>query len=433
MLSFAYQNHPHSFYANSRTEPLYCPSFSGTERAHVCVIGGGFTGISTALNLAKAGKKVILLEGAHIGFGASGRNGGQVISGYACELEVFERQLGVQAAQTFWDLSLEAVNIVDANVADYHIACDWTRGYATVSVKAAQQQALIAHVQKMRQQYGYAGHQVWDKHQLQQHLNSSRYQGGIYDQTSGHLHPLNYCLGLARAALGHGARLYENSPVTDIQPQGDHVIVRTPHGQIIAQDLVIASNAFVSQLNTPMTRALEAKILPVGTYMIATEPLGERAKRLISNNMAVCDSQFVLDYYRLSADSRLLFGGKVSYSGRTPRHLANSMRADMLRVFPQLKNVAIDYAWGGHVDVTMNRAPHWGRLQPNVYFAQGFSGHGVALTGLAGKVIAEAILGDDARLRQFEAIKHRDFPGGRWLRMPTQVAAMGYYRLRDWL
>jgi len=240
-------------------------------------------------------------------------------------------------------------------------------------------------------------------------------------------------LGLARAAIDQGAALYENSPVTDVHTQGDHVIVYTPHGQVVAQDVVFACNAFVSQLKTPLTQALSQKILPVGTYIIATEPLGDRAERLIDNNMAVCDCQFVLDYYRLSADTRLLFGGKVSYSGRSPRHLAQSMRADMLRVFPQLKNVAIDYAWGGHVDVTMNRAPHWGRLQPNLYFAQGFSGHGVALTGLAGKVIAEAILGDDTRLRLFEAIKHRYFPGGRWLRMPTQVAAMSYYRVRDWL
>ncbi|MBP6115834.1 MAG: FAD-binding oxidoreductase [Neisseriaceae bacterium] len=433
MLSFAYQNHPASFYANSRSEALYCASFRGHEHADVCVIGGGFTGISTALNLARAGKKVILLEGAHIGFGASGRNGGQVISGYACELDEFERQLGTSAAQTFWDWSLEAVDIVDAHVRDYAIDCDWTRGYATVSVKPKQQQALQAYVTKMQQQYGYDGHQVWDKHQLQQHLNSGRYYGGIYDQTSGHLHPLNYCLGLARAAISHGACLYENSPVTDVYAQGDGAIVRTPHGQVNATDVVFASNAFVSQLKSPQAQALSKKILPVGTYMIATEPLGDRAARLIDNHMAVCDSQFVLDYYRLSADTRLLFGGKVSYSGRPPRQLAQSMRADMLRVFPQLRNVAIDYAWGGHVDVTMNRAPHWGRLAPNVYFAQGFSGHGVALTGLAGKVIAEAILGDDSRLRHFEAIKHRDFPGGRWLRMPTQVAAMGYYRLRDWL
>lgn len=433
MLSFAYQNHPDSFYANSRTEAHFYPSFSGHQHADVCVIGGGFTGISTALNLTKAGKNVILLEGAHIGFGASGRNGGQVISGYACELDEFERQLGASAAQDFWDMSLEAVDIVDAHVRDYAIDCDWTRGYATVAVKPQQQQALQAHVAKMRQQYGYDGYQIWDKHQLQQHLNSGRYQGGIYDTTSGHLHPLNYCLGLARAASSHGALLFENSPVIDVYAQDDGAIVRTPHGQVNATDVVFASNAFVSQLKTPQAQALSKKILPVGTYMIATEPLGDRAARLIDNHMAVCDSQFVLDYYRLSADTRLLFGGKVSYSGLPPRQLAQSMRADMLRVFPQLRSVAIDYAWGGHVDITMNRAPHWGRLAPNVYFAQGFSGHGVALTGLAGKVIAEAILGDDTRLKRFEAIKHRDFPGGRWLRMPTQVAAMSYYRLRDWL
>ncbi len=433
MLSFAYQGHVPSFYANSQTEPLHCPTFSGHHQADVCVIGGGFTGVSTALQLAQAGKKVILLEGACIGFGASGRNGGQVISGYACALSLFEQQLGPEAAQRFWAMSLEAVALVDAHVRDYAIDCDWTRGYATVAVKSAQQQDLIAHAHAMKQRYGYDGYQVWDKRQLHHHLNSNRYHGGLYDETSGHLHPLNYCLGLARAAQSHGAMMFENSPVIDVQTQGDTVSVRTPHGQIIATDVVLASNAFVSQLKSPLAQTLGQKILPVGTYMIATEPLGGRAERLIDNQMAVCDSQFVLDYYRLSTDTRLLFGGKVSYSGLPPRRLAHSMRADMLRVFPQLHNVAIDYAWGGHVDATMNRAPHWGRLRPNVYFAQGFSGHGVALTGLAGKVIAEAIMGDDERLRLFEAIQHRNFPGGRWLRMPTQVAAMSYYRLRDWL
>lgn len=435
MLSFAKEKHADSYYAHTRNQSLSYPELKDDIEADVCIIGGGLTGISAALNLAEQGKSVVVLEGALIGFGASGRNGGQVISGFACDIDVICDQLGEEAAKVFWDMSLEAVDIINHRVDQHKIDCDWTRGYVTVAVKERQMDELLQWQESLKKRFGYDAYTAWDKKQLQSHLNSERYQGGLYETFSGHLHPLNYCLGLAKAAQDAGTLIFENTPVEDVdlQENGSY-IVRAGLSKIRAKTVILAANAFISKLPSHLSKELSRKIMPVGTYMIATEPLGEeRAKSLIDNNMAVCDSNFVLDYYRLSKDHRLLFGGKVSYSGKTPHNLSEAMRRDMLRVFPQLSDAKVDYAWGGFCDVTMNRAPHFGRLQPNLYFAQGFSGHGVAATGLAGKVISDAICGDDSRLRLFEQIKHHDFPGGPLLRTSALILAMSYFRLHDYL
>ncbi len=429
----AFAEHIDSYYAASRRYRDTYPKLSGSLKVDTCVVGGGLAGIGTALPLAQQGRSVAVLEAARIGFGASGRNGGQVIAGYSCDIQTIADQVGEKAAQAFWQISTEAVSLVHQQVAQFGIECDWHRGYATVAVKPRQMDDLLAYQQTMKSRYGYDVYTVWDKAQLQQQLASERYQGGLYDTDSGHIQPLDYCAGLARAAQAAGAQLFEHSPLTDIVQDGDGWRIRTPEGEVWAKEVVLAANVFSGSLNAAPFRTLAPRIMPVGTYVIATEPLGERADALIRNNMAVCDSNFVLDYYRLSADKRLLFGGKVSYSGQAPHDVGGAMRQDMLRVFPQLADVKIDYAWGGLVDISMSRAPDFGRLHPNLYYLQGFSGHGVALTGIGGKVVAEAILGDDSRLRLFEQLSHRRFPGGTYLRTPALVLAMAYYRLKDYL
>lgn len=429
MLSFAKQSHAPSYYAATAVPWQRCPELLGEVSCDVCVVGGGLSGISAALNLAERGYSVVLLEGAEVGFGASGRNGGQVIAGYACDIDNIRKVVGDELARAFWDMSVEAVDIIDERVRRHQIDCDWVRGYASVAVRPSQLAELDDWQQEMEDFYGYRRLTRWSRDELQERLASQRYQGGVYDAGSGHLHPLNYTLGLARAALAAGVRIYEHTPVTGLEP-GRRPRVLGERGQVSCDSVVLACNAYIGKL----VPQLERRIMPAGTYVIATEPLGqERAQALIANNMAVCDTNFVLDYYRLSSDHRLLFGGKVSYSGREPRNLAESMRQDMLRVFPQLADARIDYAWGGFCDITMSRAPDFGRLHPNVYYLQGFSGHGVNITGLAGRLVAEAIAGSSERFGLFGRLRHRDFPGGPLLRTPALVLGMAYYRLRDYL
>lgn len=425
----------HSYYQASQHQHTQYPSLQGLLEVETCIIGGGLSGIGTALPLAQQNRSVALIEAAQIGYGASGRNGGQVIYGYAAEISKIASMIGQQNAQTLWKWSCEAVNLVEQQIREYNIDCDWQRGYAHVAIRPHHMHALTAWVKEAATNYQFHDYQIWNQTQLQQQLASERYCGAIFDQLAGHLHPLNYTHGLAKAAASAGALLFEHSPMLNLEPWQHGYRITTPNGSIVSKNVVLAVNAFNRSLHHPLTQTLESKILPVGTYMIATEPLGEQATQLIRNNMAVCDTRFVLDYFRLSADNRLLFGGKVNYSGREPaqKQLTRSMRSDMLKVFPQLNDVRIEYAWGGQVDISMNRAPHFGRLNPQLYFLQGFSGHGMAATGLGGQIIAEAISGDDSRLRLFETIPHRNFPGGKLLRLPSQWLGVAYYRLKDLL
>jgi gamma-glutamylputrescine oxidase len=427
MLDCAQQPHVNSYYVATAADwPLH-PALQSDASFDVCVVGGGLAGLSTALNLAEKGFKVALLEASRIGFGASGRNGGQVISGFSCDMDTIRTQVGDDYARAFWQMSVEAVDLIDQRVARHAIDCDWTRGYCSVAIKPRHLRALEAWQREAEQRYGYGHYQAWNRTQLQSQVGSERYLGGLFDPLAGHLHPLNYTLGLARAAEAAGVAIFENTPVSAIVRSARPQVV-TAGGRIDCQNLVLACNAYIGTL----VPELATRIMPVGTYVIATEPLGvARAESLIANNMAVCDTNFVLDYYRRSADHRLLFGGKVSYSGREPRHLAQAMRHDMLRVYPQLADVAVEYAWGGFVDITMNRAPDFGRLDRGIYYLQGFSGHGVNITGIAGQLLAEAIALENTRFEIFSRLRHRPFPGGAWLRTPALVLGMLYYRLMD--
>jgi gamma-glutamylputrescine oxidase len=300
-----------------------------------------------------------------------------------------------------------------------------------VAIKARHDQELRAEVRELHDAFGYRSVRYMPRDEVRAVIPSERYVSGMYDANGGHLHPLNYTLGLAAAAESLGVQIFEGTRARSYEAsRADNVRVRTEHGEVRARQLVLCGNAYLKQLARP----LESKIMAVGTYIVATEPLGaERAGRLIANNACVSDINWVLNYFRRSADHRLLFGGRVSYSGLDPFRTAEATRARMIKVFPQLKSVKLEYAWGGYVDITLNRAPHFGRLEPNVYFLQGFSGHGIALTGLAGKLVAEAIAGTAERFDVFTRIPHQNFPGGAALRRPALVLAMLYYRLKDLL
>jgi len=392
----------------------------------VAILGGGLTGLSAAIELARAGRKVAIVEARSIGWGASGRSGGQAIFGFGCDQHKITSALGIDDSRKLFAWSIEGMRLLRSRIDEFAIDCDWRDGHAHVPIKPRQVRELRSWQDDLATNFDYPV-DWWDAAQLREVVASDRYLGALVDRNSGHLHPLNYTIGLARAALSLGVAIHERSEVTSLL-HGTTARLRTSHGELIADSVILAGNAYVHGI----APELDARIMPVGTYIGATEPLGaDRAMSLIRNGMAVADINWALDYFRLSSDHRLLFGGRASYSTLEPLNLAGVMAARMRRVFPQLADVRFEDVWGGYVDISLSRAPHWGRIAPNVYFAQGFSGHGIAATGLAGRVIAESITMQSNRLDVFERLKHHPFPGGRAFRTPLLVAAMAWYKLRD--
>ena len=420
-----------SYYAHSAPAAEPFAPLRGEIRCDVCIVGGGLAGLSAAIELRRRGFGVVLLEGREIGWGASGRNGGQALAGLACDMAVVAAQLGPTDARRIWDLTVEGVRLIEARCAEFSIDCDWQRGALLAAVNGSKARALHAWCETIARDYGYAELAPIDGRAVREWIDSPRYAGAAFDAMAGHLHPLKFVRGLARAAASLGVAIHEQSPATaidDAVPHGGKARVRTAAGDVRCDRVLLAGNVYLDALAPQLAR----RIMPVGTFIAASERLDAgRAARLIRGRAAVCDTQFVLDYFRLSADDRMLFGGRVSYSRIAPRDLAEAMRRRMLAVFPQLGDVAMEFAWGGYVDITMNRAPDFGRLAPNVYYLQGFSGHGVALSGLAGRIVAEAMAGDAGRFDLFARLRHRDFPGGPLLRTPALVLAMLWYRLRD--
>lgn len=417
------------YHAATPTDPVH-PALAGEIETDVCVVGGGIAGCSTALHLAERGYRVVLLEADRLSSGASGRSGAQAITGVACGQDKLESLIGLDAAKDIWNCSVEALALQRELIDRYSIDCDYVSGQMQVAIKPRQQAALEHEVTRLQALYGYHSMRMMDRDELRDCIASTRYIAATYDPNAGHLQPLRYTLGLARAAASRGARIFEHTRALEHQRRDGRLVIRTANGAVIARHLALCGNAALGNYSRELTR----KIMGVATYIVATEPLGEaRASELIRNNAAVTDTNFVLDYFRRSADHRLLFGGRVSYSGLDPLGTTRATRARMLQVFPQLADTRIEHAWGGYVDITMNRAPHFGRLEPDVYFVQGFSGHGIALTGIAGKLLAEAISGTSERFDVFSRIPHHDFPGGDALRRPLLVLAMLWYRLRDWL
>ena len=425
-----------SYYAATALRDRGFGSLQSNAECDVAVVGGGLAGLSAAIELADRGYSVVVLEARQVGWGASGRNGGQVIAGLACDQSVIEQQLGAQASREVWNMTLEALRLIGERRERFDIDCDWRSGYLSVAVGARKARALQAWQAHMQRSYSYTTQWIAPA-DLPQWIASPRFHSGVHDPLGGHLHPLKYSLGLARAAASLGVRIHEESAVTGIEP-GSIVLLRTATGSVRASHVLLAGNVYLQGI----APALENRIMPVGTYIVASEALDPAlAQSLVPSLSAVCDTNFVLDYFRPTADHRMLYGGRVSYSTATPMNLAASMQRRMARTFPQLQNTRVDYAWGGFVDISMNRAPDFGRLPDagaarafsNVYYLQGFSGHGLALTGLAGRLVAEAIAGDAERFDTFARIRHRNFPGGALLRTPALVAGMAYYRLKDML
>ena len=418
-----------SWYEATANRPAAEPALAGEIAADVCVVGAGLSGCSTALHLAERGYKVVLLEAERVGFGASGRSGGQIIPGYSCGMPKLAAQLGKSDAKRLWDYSIEGMELTRALIERNHIDCDLAWGHIHAAIKPRQREELLEWQREQEGDYGYDKLRFMEKDEVGQWVATGRYIAGLYDGGAGHLHPLRYTIGVGRAAQVAGVRIYEGSRVTGID-HGQTVTVRTDRGSVRARFVALCANVG----HVDLSQRLASKLIGVASYIVATQPLGAaRAQALLKNNIAVADLNWIIDYYRLTADTRLLFGGRVSYSGLDPLGTARATRQRMLNVFPQLADVEIDYAWGGMIDITMSRAPNFGRLEPNVYYLQGYSGHGMVATTIAGKIVAEAIAGQAERFDVFARLKHHDFPGGKLFRRPTLVMAMTWFRLRDLL
>ncbi|MDN7866635.1 FAD-binding oxidoreductase [Burkholderia multivorans] len=393
----------------------------------VCVIGAGFAGLSTALDCRARGLSVAVIDAHRPGWGASGRNGGQAIAGFAKDDEI-EWQLGADGARAAWSLSFDGLALIAERIARYGIDCDFTRGYLTVATKPRGVDALRAWMDAATSRWGHPSLAWLDADAIGTRIASTRYLAGVHDPLSGHLHPLKYCLGLADAARREGVALHAHTPALDVV-RGARPVVRTPGGEVRCRFVVSCCNAGPGGI---LPAATAARIAPIASYIIATEPLAQdRADALIARREAVCDNNFFLDYFRLSADNRMLFGGRANSAGASPDTLADAIRHRMVRVFPQLADVRVAHAWGGFVDVTRNRAPDFGALDPNFFYVQGFSGHGVALTGIAGRAIADAIAGDTRTFDLFARVRHRRFPGGDAWRQPALELGMLYHRVRE--
>jgi gamma-glutamylputrescine oxidase len=423
------QRPANSWYEATARRSAAQPALAGDVEADVCVVGGGIAGCSTALHLAERGYRVVLLEAECVGFGASGRSGGQLIPGYASGMAKLSAQLGKADAKRLWDISVEGVELTRDLIERHRIDCDLAWGHLHVGIKPRQRDELKEWQHEQEDDFGYDKLRFMERDEVAQWIASKRYIAGLYDAGAGHLHPLRYTIGLGQAAIAAGVRLHENSRVTAID-RGPTVTVRTENGSVRAKFVALCANVGHVDLSSRLAR----KLIGVASYIVATKPLGEeRAAALIRDNIAVADINWIIDYYRRSPDHRLLFGGRVSYSGLDPLGTERATRQRMLNVFPQLADSEIEYAWGGIIDISMSRAPNFGRLDPNIYFLQGFSGHGMVLTGIAGKIVAQSIAGQAERFDIFARLKHLDFPGGKLFRRPSLVLAMTWFRLRDFL
>ncbi|NWH09628.1 MAG: FAD-binding oxidoreductase [Alphaproteobacteria bacterium] len=420
-------HHAPTYYAATMASAQRWPRLEGDVRADVCVIGGGFTGLAAALTLAERGSIVRLLEARAIGWGASGRNGGQIHTGLRHPQRDLEREYGEESARAMWRLAERGRELLEERVARHAIACDLKPGLLLAAWSRRDVAQLKDHVEHLSSRYGYRHLRFLPKDAVAEIVATTRYHGAVLDAGGGHLHPLNYALGLAEAANGQGAHLHEDSKAIAIE-RGAQIRVRTAAGTVQCRALILAGDSYLGHL----VPELQSRLFPINVYVAATEPLGEaRARALIRDDIAVADTKYVVDYYRLTPDHRLLFGGGESYWPGDPADVAGLVRRPMLHVFPQLRDTRLDYTWGGLVGVTLNRMMHAGRLAPNILFTQGYSGQGVMLAGLMGTLMGEALTGKPEGFELMAQVPIPAFPGGAWLRAPLQAMAMSFYALRD--
>lgn len=418
--------YPSSYYAASANPAPPRPELQGEVETDVCVIGAGYTGLSTALFLLENGFKVSVLEAAKVGFGASGRNGGQIVNSYSRDIDVIERTVGKREAQLLGEMAFEGGRIIRERVARYGIQCDLKDG----GVFAAFTEKQLDHLRAQKQlweRYGHKQLEIMDARRIREVVATDNYIGGMLDMSGGHIHPLNLALGEAAAVESLGGTIYEQSPAIRIE-RGANPVVHTPQGKVKAKFIVVAGNAYLNGL----VPELAAKSMPCGTQVITTEPLSEElAHGLLPQDYCVEDCNYLLDYYRLSGDKRLIYGGGVIYGARDPADIEAIIRPKMLKTFPQLKDVKIDFAWTGNFLLTLSRLPQVGRIGDNIYYSQGCSGHGATYTHVAGKVLAEALRGQAERFDAFAGLPHYPFPGGKLLRVPFTALGAWYYSLRD--
>lgn len=429
-------HYPASFYAATANDQTRFPELTGQVPADICIIGAGYTGLSAALHLAQCGRNVVVLEANLVGWGASGRNGGQVGTGQRQDQDTLERTVGVQHAHRLWDMAEEAKELVRTLITQHDIACDYKPGILHADHKKAYVKHSEAYIEKLRETYHYKDIRFVSGDEIQHLIGSPGYYGGSLDIGAGHLHPLNYARGLAQSADKSGARIFENSRVTNIDHQ-NKVKITTNAGEVQAAQCLIACNGYLGDLGGSLTEKTQRRVMPINNFIIATEAFSEEnASKIIRDDVAVADSRFVVNYFRMIKDEnrsgkRLLFGGGENYSYRFPADIKSFVRKPMLSVFPQLNDCRIDYGWGGTLAITLPRMPAFQRLTNNIYSASGYSGHGVAMATFGGKIIADAILGDTERFDVFNKLPVQNFPGGAIARWPLLVLAMSYYALRD--
>ncbi len=419
--------HIDSYYAASSNPIPDYPSLRGTSGCDVCVVGAGYTGLSAAFHLAEMGYDVILLEANKVAWGASGRNGGQLGSGQRVDQDELQRMLGTELSMQLWKLAEESKKTVKALINRFNIQCDLKPGVVHAAHKSSLAKVEMAYAEKLNESYNYPHIRPVAQSEMREMLETSAYFGGSIDTDAGHLHPLNYALGLAKAAQKKGVRIFEKSPLQNIRFKSHHQLL-TEFGEVKARFVMLACNGYLGHIEP----RIEKHIMPINNFILATEPLDESiAQRIIRDDVAVADSKFVVNYFRLSADRRLLFGGGENYTRRFPADIKSFVRKYMLKIYPQLAHARIDYGWGGTLAITRNRMPHIGRLESDMYYAQGFSGHGVGMATLAGKLAAQAIAGTAERFDLFADRPPPAFPGGKLLRFPTLLAGMLFYSLRD--
>lgn len=417
--------YPASYYAATATPAQRQPALVGAQRADVGIVGGGYTGLSAALHLAERGYSVALLDAHRVGFGASGRNGGQVGSGQRLDQDDLERRAGNTAARALWDMAEAAKALTAGLIARHAMPVTLHPGVAHACETPTALRHARAGAEKLARDYGYTQIEVLDRDAFRAVVGSDSFHGGAIDHGAGHLHPLNFAIGLAQAAVAAGARIHEMSEVLDLIP-GPKPVLRTAQGTLTCDHVILAGNGYLGNL----VPKVAARVMPINNFIIATEPLGDKAASVLSRNIAVADSKFVVNYWRLSDDNRLLFGGGESYGYRFP-DIQRTVTPAMLRIYPQLRDTRIDYAWGGTLAITMNRMPAWMRLAPNILAASSCSGHGVALSTLSGQVLAETVAGTAERFDLIANLPQAAFPGGAAMRWPLLVLAMTWYGLRD--